>query len=55
MDISSMMQNVIFSGAEGACANIQIDNELDKNVLERILASNRAIISTSQYDIGGSL
>ncbi len=49
------MQNVIFSGAEGACANIQIDNELDKNVLERILASNRAIISTSQYDIGGSL
>jgi len=48
------MQNVIFSGAEGACANIQIDNELDKNVIKKILDSNSAIISASQYDIGSN-
>ena len=45
------MQNVIFSGAEGACANIQIDTALDSKTIKKIIESNKDILSASQYDI----
>lgn len=39
------MQNIIFQGAEGACANIQVDTDLSKAALKRIEDSSPHIYS----------
>jgi len=39
------MQNIIFMGAQGACANIQVDTDLSKSALKRIEDSSPNIYS----------
>lgn len=41
------MENIIFRGAEGACANIQIDNALDDEGLKSIEAMSEYVYSIS--------
>ena len=41
------MENIIFKGAEGACATIQIDTNLSEKALKRIEDSSRHIYSVS--------
>lgn len=45
------MENVIFSGADGACARIQIDGELSKDNLSKIEQSSEDILSVTQVEI----
>lgn len=45
------MQNVIFTGGEGACANIQIDNPLGDDLIRKIVDSNSNVLSASQHEI----
>jgi len=46
------MENVIFSGAEGACARIQIDGMLSREDLKKIEGSSNDIFSVTQVEIG---
>lgn len=41
------MENIIFKGADGACANIQIDTDLSEKALKRIEDSSHNIYSVS--------
>jgi D-3-phosphoglycerate dehydrogenase / 2-oxoglutarate reductase len=41
------MENIIFKGAEGACANIQIDTDLSEKAMRRIENSSTNIYSAS--------
>jgi D-3-phosphoglycerate dehydrogenase len=45
------MENLIFSGAEGACANIQIDDALPEEALERLKEGNAEIYSVHEAPI----
>lgn len=45
------MENVIFEGAEGACARIQIDGVLPEEELEKIEKSNENILAVSQVEL----
>lgn len=45
------MENVIFEGAEGACARIQIDGVLPEKELEKIRLSNENILAVSQAEL----
>ena len=46
------MENVIFSGAEGACARIQIDGMLSREDLKKIENSSSDIFSVTQVEVG---
>ncbi len=45
------MENIIFDGASGACARIQIDGKLSEQDIKRIQISNDDIFSVSQAGI----
>jgi len=45
------MENLIFSGAEGACANIQIDDALPEEALQRLKDENAEIYSVHEAPI----
>jgi D-3-phosphoglycerate dehydrogenase len=42
------MENIIFQGAEGACARIMIDGRLEDKALSSIESSSKDIFSVSQ-------
>ncbi len=46
------MENVIFSGAEGACANIQIGSALPDDALREIEGTSEDIYSVTMYELG---
>jgi len=46
-----IVENVIFDGAEGACARIQIDGRLSKEDLLKIEKSHKDIFSVAQVEI----
>jgi D-3-phosphoglycerate dehydrogenase len=45
------MENIIFSGASGACANIQIDDPLSADQLKALIASSAHIFEATQTEI----
>jgi D-3-phosphoglycerate dehydrogenase len=47
-----IMENLIFTGDEGACARIQLDGELSEENLIRIKESSGDIFSVSQVELG---
>jgi len=47
-----IMENLIFTGDEGACARIQLDGELSEEILIRIKESSGDIFSVSQVELG---
>ncbi len=46
-----VMENVIFNGAEGACARIQMDGKLQKEDLLKIMEGSKDILSISQVEL----
>ncbi len=46
-----VMENIIFTGAEGACARIQMDGKLSKDDLGKIKESNEDILSVAQVGL----
>ena len=50
-DNIEIMENVIFNGAEGACARIQMDSRLSEDALEKIRKSSEDILSAAQVEI----
>jgi D-3-phosphoglycerate dehydrogenase len=47
-----IMENLIFTGDEGACARIQLDGQLSKEHLRKVHESSADIFSVSQVDLG---
>jgi D-3-phosphoglycerate dehydrogenase len=47
-----IMENLIFTGDEGACARIQLDGMLSKESLSKVQASSADIFSVSQVELG---
>lgn len=48
-----IMENLIFTGDEGACARIQLDGKLSKVNLKQISESSKDIFFVSQVELGG--
>jgi D-3-phosphoglycerate dehydrogenase len=46
-----VMENVLFEGGEGACANIQIESALSPAALEQIHAAHEDIFSATMHQI----
>ena len=46
-----VMENIIFEGAEGACARIQIDGRMSKDDLDKIKDSSDDILSVAQVEL----
>ncbi len=47
-----IMENLIFTGDEGACARIQLDGKLSKDNLKQITDSSKDIFFVSQVELG---
>jgi uncharacterized protein with ACT and thioredoxin-like domain len=45
------MENVLFEGGEGACANIQIEAELAADAMHEIEASSDDVLSVNMHEI----
>jgi D-3-phosphoglycerate dehydrogenase len=45
------MENVLFEGGEGACANIQIEAELSEDAMREIEASSDDVLSVNMHEI----
>lgn len=45
------MENVIFAGGDGACANIRLDDSLSSDTLKRIESLSQNILSVSSLDL----
>ena len=46
------MENVLFEGGEGACANIQIEAELSTEAIARIEEASGDVLSVNMHEIG---
>jgi len=47
-----IMENIIFKGADGACARIQLDGKISAESLKKIESSNKDILYVSQVELG---
>lgn len=46
------MENVLFEGGEGACANIQIEAALSETAMRKLEASSDEVLSVNMHEIG---
>jgi D-3-phosphoglycerate dehydrogenase len=47
-----IMENIIFKGADGACARIQLDGKMPEKGIRNIESSNEDIFYVSQVELG---